>query len=127
MALTADMALLMAVCWPVLLGEREDRSGGLELVVLHTNDAHSFFAGMDNYGDASRDGRNGLGRVTADMKDVRKDRDKVIAVDSGDWFQGGAVLQREQVAYERECGPGGCCGMFCGIQNTLTVESAGIF
>lgn len=60
MVLTTVMDLLMAVCWPVLLGEREDRSGGLELVVLHTNDAHSFFAGMNNYGDASLDGRDGL-------------------------------------------------------------------
>ena len=71
-------------------GEKAARPG-LELVILHTNDTHSFLAGTDRHGNASLDGREstgGLGRVAAAMKAAREGRDNVIAVDAGDQFQG---------------------------------------
>ena len=71
-------------------GENAERPG-LELVVLHTNDTHSYLAGTDGHGNASLDGTGssgGLGRAAALMKAVRAGRDNVIAVDAGDQFQG---------------------------------------
>ena len=87
-------AFLAAVCLTACAGKNSagDRSGEkFELVVLHTNDTHSFLAGMDRHGNASLDGRNssgGLGRVAAAVRALRKSRDNVIAVDAGDQFQG---------------------------------------
>ena len=81
-------AWLFTACAP--RGETPDGQGdGLELVVLHTNDTHSFLAGMDSRGNASLDGRNstgGLGRAAAAMKAARRNRDNVIALDAGDQF-----------------------------------------
>ena len=71
-------------------GENAERPG-LELVVLHTNDTHSYLAGTDGHGNASLDGTGssgGLGRAAAAMKAAREGRDNVIAVDAGDQFQG---------------------------------------
>lgn len=86
------LALFMACSLPACAPDNAPRqNGGLELVVLHTNDTHAFLAGMDKYGNASLDGagsRGGLGRVSAAMKAVREDRDNVIALDAGDQFQG---------------------------------------
>ena len=91
-ALAAVAALLLAgglsACAPK---EMERRHGGLELVILHTNDTHSYLAGMDARGNASLDGQGssgGLGRVAAAVKAARAGKDNVIAVDAGDQFQG---------------------------------------
>ncbi len=83
-------AFLFTACAPQG-GTSDGRGDGLELVVLHTNDTHSFLAGMDDRGNASLDGRNssgGIGRAAAAMKAARLNRDNVIALDAGDQFQG---------------------------------------
>ena len=82
------MACSLLACAPK---NAPQQNGGLELVLLHTNDTHAFLAGMDKYGNASLDGinsRGGLGRVSAAVKAARRGRDNVIALDAGDQFQG---------------------------------------
>jgi len=68
-------------------GER----GGLDLVILHTNDTHSHVAGIDKYGNASFDeskSRGGLARISAAIRNAKAEKDNVIALDAGDQFQG---------------------------------------
>ena len=96
-ALRSGAGYVMALVFMVegaLLGGcagRVERQAGLELVILHTNDTHSFLAGMDRYGNAcleDGDCSGGLGRVAAAVKAAREGKDNVIAVDAGDQFQG---------------------------------------
>lgn len=63
----------------------------LELVLLHTNDTHSYAAGIDGYGNAcvqSADCGGGMGRVAAVVREERRKADNVLVVDAGDQFQG---------------------------------------
>ncbi|MBQ3893259.1 MAG: bifunctional metallophosphatase/5'-nucleotidase [Mailhella sp.] len=65
--------------------------GGLELVILHTNDTHSHIAGIDAHGNASFEESQsigGLGRISAAIKEYKGRQDNVIALDAGDQFQG---------------------------------------
>ena len=83
------MASVLAGCGEKSVPQRQE--DGLELVILHTNDTHSFLAGMDGYGNAcleNGDCAGGLGRVAFAVKAARAQKDNVIAVDAGDQFQG---------------------------------------
>ncbi len=69
----------------------QSESAGLELIILHANDTHSFIAGIDKYGNASFDekkSRGGLGRIVSAINSEKKLHDNVIALDAGDQFQG---------------------------------------
>ena len=64
---------------------------GLELILLHTNDLHSYLAGRDAHGNAclqSEGCTGGLARLATAMKRVRAGHDNVLALDAGDQFQG---------------------------------------
>ena len=63
----------------------------LELVLLHTNDTHSYVAGRDKYGNAcmaSADCVGGMGRIAAEVRAERRKADNVLTLDAGDQFQG---------------------------------------
>lgn len=81
------LALLLPAC-----AARSPRPGQpLELVLLHTNDTHSYAAGMDGYGNAcvvSADCAGGMGRIAARVRQERRTADNVLALDAGDQFQG---------------------------------------
>ena len=64
---------------------------GLELLLLHTNDLHSYLAGRDVHGNAclkSEGCTGGFARLATAMKRARAEHDNVLAVDAGDQFQG---------------------------------------
>lgn len=62
-----------------------------ELVLLHSNDTHSYLAGRDKYGNAclkSADCEGGLARMATVIEQARASGNNVIALDAGDQFQG---------------------------------------
>lgn len=63
-----------------------------ELEIMHVNDTHSYVAGMDKHGGACLDPAEpcvgGLGRLAAELRRLRADRDNVLVLDAGDRFQG---------------------------------------
>lgn len=64
---------------------------GLEVLLLHTNDMHSYVAGFDKNGNfaSSEDGSTGgFGRIACAIKQARARQDNVLALDAGDQFQG---------------------------------------
>ena len=66
-------------------------TAGLDLILLHTNDLHSYIAGRDSHGNAcyqSEGCTGGLARLATAMKRTRAEHDNVLAVDAGDQFQG---------------------------------------
>lgn len=66
-------------------------NAGLDLILLHTNDLHSYIAGRDTHGNAcfkSEGCTGGLARLATAMKRVRVEHDNVVALDAGDQFQG---------------------------------------
>ncbi len=63
----------------------------LALLILHTNDTHSYLAGLDARGNAcfAEDGcRGGMGRIAAAIRTAKAKSDNVLALDAGDQFQG---------------------------------------
>lgn len=65
--------------------------GGVDLIILHTNDMHSFFAGTDKDGKACLKEDTcygGYGRVAQAIKDIKKGHNNVLALDAGDQMQG---------------------------------------
>lgn len=81
------LALLLAAC-----AARHPQIGRpLEVVILHTNDTHSYVAGRDDYGNAcvvSADCAGGMGRLAARVREERSKADNVLVLDAGDQFQG---------------------------------------
>jgi 5'-nucleotidase len=72
-------------------GQAQAPEGGLDLVILHANDMHSFIAGTDKSGQAcmKEDGcYGGYARVAQAIKDAKAKGDNVIALDAGDQMQG---------------------------------------
>lgn len=64
---------------------------GLELEIVHTNDTHSYVAGLDRYGNPCRDDQSckgGSARIAAAIKQAKNQKDNVLALDAGDMFQG---------------------------------------
>ena len=85
------LALLLPLSGCIRQGGDHVPSGGLELVILHTNDTHSHVAGIDVHGNASfEESRSigGLGRISAAINECKGRQDNVIALDAGDQFQG---------------------------------------
>ena len=65
--------------------------GALSLTILHTNDTHSYIAGINKYGNAcfdDTDCRGGLARIATAIRTAKSQNDNVIALDAGDQFQG---------------------------------------
>ena len=82
--------VLLALCLPhgASAGEKQQ---GLELLLLHTNDMHSYLAGRDAHGNAclkSEGCTGGVARLVTAMKQARASHDNVLALDAGDQFQG---------------------------------------
>ena len=70
---------------------RAQEGAGLDLLLLHTNDLHSYLAGRDAHGNAclkSEGCTGGFARLAAAMKRARAEHDNVLALDAGDQFQG---------------------------------------
>ncbi len=85
------LLLLLSLAGCAKLGGSHVPPGGVELVILHTNDTHSHIAGIDAHGNASFDeGKSigGLGRISAAINEIKNKQDNVIALDAGDQFQG---------------------------------------
>ena len=64
---------------------------GIELVVLHTNDTHSYVAGINAHGNAcfnDANCRGGMARIAWAISAFKNKQDNVIALDAGDQFQG---------------------------------------
>ena len=91
-------ALMLTLCASLLAGfcllspacPAQD-AAGLELLLLHTNDLHSYLAGRDAHGNAclqSEGCTGGLARLATAMKQARAAHDNVLALDAGDQFQG---------------------------------------
>ena len=75
----------------LLLPCHAQEGAGLELLLLHTNDLHSYLAGRDAHGNAclkSEGCTGGFARLAAAMKRARAEHDNVLALDAGDQFQG---------------------------------------
>lgn len=75
----------------LLCGCAKQPAQPLDLVLLHTNDTHSYVAGRDKYGNAcmkSADCTGGTGRIAAVVREERRTADNVLVVDAGDQFQG---------------------------------------
>ena len=84
-------ALSLALFLPGCAKNIPPQSEPLELVLLHTNDTHSYVAGRDKYGNAcmaSADCAGGMGRIAAVVREERQHADNVLALDAGDQFQG---------------------------------------
>ncbi len=84
-------ALSLALFLPGCAKNIPPQSEPLELVLLHTNDTHSYVAGRDKYGNAciaSADCAGGTGRIAAVVREERRQADNVLALDAGDQFQG---------------------------------------
>ena len=82
---------LLALFLPGCAKTVPPQSEPLELVLLHTNDTHSYVAGRDKYGNAcmtSTDCVGGMGRIAAVVRDERRKADNVLVLDAGDQFQG---------------------------------------
>ncbi len=82
---------LLAACSAQQDRYPKKREEGLELIVLHVNDTHSYMAGMDNHGNAafSEEGSHGgFGRIAMAISNAKKENDNVLALDAGDQFQG---------------------------------------
>lgn len=82
---------LLALFLPGCAKTVPPQSEPLELVLLHTNDTHSYVAGRDKYGNAcmtSTDCAGGTGRIAAVVRDERRKADNVLVLDAGDQFQG---------------------------------------
>lgn len=93
--LSSAAVLLLAV--PAGLGGCALRMGAVsdapyQLEILHTNDTHSYMAGMDQYRNACLDPDSpcvgGAGRLVAELRRLQAGRDNVLALDAGDRFQG---------------------------------------
>ena len=72
-------------------GQAQAPEGGLDLVILHANDMHSFIAGTDKSGQAcfqDKDCYGGYARIAQAIKDAKAKGDNVIALDAGDQMQG---------------------------------------
>lgn len=83
-------SLLTVLCLFSLPCAAQD-TAGLDLILLHTNDLHSYLAGRDAHGNAclkSEGCTGGLARLATAMKRVRAEHDNVLALDAGDQFQG---------------------------------------
>ena len=66
-------------------------AGGFELVLLHTNDTHTYIAGADASGRAcfKEDGcYGGYARISQAIKDEKAKGGSVLALDAGDQMQG---------------------------------------
>lgn len=63
-----------------------------DMEIVHVNDTHSYVAGMDTYGSACLDPDTpcvgGMGRLAAEVRRLRTDRNNVLVLDAGDRFQG---------------------------------------
>ena len=89
-AFAAGALLLLSGC-AAFGPQAPSGKGGLELVILHTNDTHSYLAGIDQYGSAefgTEKSVGGYGRVAAAIRRAKAEKDNVIALDAGDQFQG---------------------------------------
>lgn len=88
------LALVFSAVIPAegLGGSRNPLSGEpLELVILHTNDTHSWLAGRDAHGTACTESANcvgGMARITAAINQEKAKNDNVLVLDAGDQFQG---------------------------------------
>ena len=84
------LCLLSALClasFPCFAQEEP----GLELLLLHTNDQHSYLAGRDAHGNAclhSEGCTGGAARLATALKRLRAAHDNILALDAGDQFQG---------------------------------------
>ena len=75
----------------LLCGCAKQPAPSLDLVLLHTNDIHSYVAGRDENGNAclqSGDCTGGMGRIAAVAQAERRKADNVLLFDAGDQFQG---------------------------------------
>lgn len=75
----------------LLWGCAKQPAPSLDLVLLHTNDIHSYVAGRDEDGNAcpqSADCTGGMGRIAAVAQAERRKADNVLLLDAGDQFQG---------------------------------------
>ena len=76
-----------------------------DLLILHTNDTHSYFAGIDSHGLPCMDDKNCIGgyaRIAHAILDAKKRGENVLALDAGDIFQGTLfyTLHRERIFEE---------------------------
>lgn len=85
------LAFILSLLLPGCVRDIRQPGQPLELVLLHTNDTHSYVAGRDKYGNAcvaSADCTGGMGRIATVVRDERRAEDNVLVVDAGDQFQG---------------------------------------
>ena len=83
--------LLLSACERRSAPLAPDARDSLELLILHSNDTHSWLAGMDARGNACFDDADctgGISRVAAAIRSAKARGDNVIALDAGDQFQG---------------------------------------
>ena len=83
--------LLLSACERRSVPLTPDARDGLELLILHSNDTHSWLAGMDALGNACFDDAGctgGISRMAAAIRSAKARGDNVIALDAGDQFQG---------------------------------------
>lgn len=89
-ALALWLCLLSALCLASLPCPAQDQPG-LELLLLHTNDQHSYLAGRDAHGNAclrSEGCTGGVARLATEMRRLRATHNNILALDAGDQFQG---------------------------------------
>ncbi len=90
--LVAFVAALLLMAWGCTGKQHVDpEKKGLEVLLLHTNDMHSYVAGFKKDGSfaSSEDGSTGgFGRIAYAIKQAKERQDNVLALDAGDQFQG---------------------------------------
>ncbi len=90
--LAALVAALLLMAWGCAGKQHVDpEKKGLEVLLLHTNDMHSYVAGFKKDGSfaSSEDGSTGgFGRIAYAIKQAKERQDNVLALDAGDQFQG---------------------------------------
>ena len=98
---------LLALFLPGCAKTVPPQSEPLELVLLHTNDTHSYVAGRDKYGNAcmtSTDCVGGMGRIAAVVRDERRKADNVLVLKDGktvEYGKTGDVLANPQADYTK--------------------------
>lgn len=88
------LAFALCLCF-LLAGCSGKRAENIEphadLLLLHTNDTHSYLAGLDAHGRVCLDDApcfGGYARIAYAINDAKKRGENVLALDAGDMFQG---------------------------------------
>ncbi len=105
----------LLACWLFLLpgalvlaaSDTAENKGTNELVILHTNDLHTHFAGNDKKANAcnkEKDCQGGYGQIASRIEEIKKEHPNVLLLDAGDRLQGSLAytLKKWQSAVDFE-------------------------